>query len=57
MYKLLLKFNIKVITYSLQTSHFIALHSVFAFFTIEGKTLHQQEDYNSLKAQIMVSIF
>ena len=34
-------------------AYLILLH----FLQIEGKTLHQQRDYNSLKAQVMVSIF
>ena len=30
---------------------------ILHFLQIEGRTLHQQKDYNSLKAQVMVSIF
>ena len=45
-------------------AHLILLHfallpfaDIALFLQIEGKTLHQQKDYNLLKIQMMVSIF
>ena len=37
-------------------AHFMSLYHILVIFTV-FQTLHQQNDYSSLKAQIMVSIF
>ena len=42
---------------TVQALFYCTLQILHFFLQIEGKTLHQQKNYDSLKAQIMVSIF
>lgn len=54
--------HLNILCFNIGIPHFIVFHfTVFdrncIFLQIEGKSLSQQKDYDSLKAQIMVSIF